>query len=52
MIANFEEVLGRLKVASRNGNGAMAFCPAHDDRSRPSLSVRAEDGRHRRPWAR
>ena len=45
MLANFEEVLGRLKVASHNGNGAMAFCPAHDDRSRPSLSVKAEDGK-------
>ena len=43
MISNFERVLDRLEVASRNGNKAKAFCPAHDDRNNPSLSVRAED---------
>jgi hypothetical protein len=45
MLADFEEVLGRLQVASRNGEKAMCFCPAHDDRSNPSLSLRAENGK-------
>src|SRR5215217_1191237 len=45
MLSNFERVLDRLKVASRNGNKAKAFCPAHDDRNNPSLSVKAEDGK-------
>jgi len=43
MLSNFERVLDRLEVASRNGNKAKAFCPAHDDRNNPSLSVKAED---------
>jgi hypothetical protein len=34
-----------LSVASRNGEKAMSFCPAHDDRSNPSLSLKAENGR-------
>jgi hypothetical protein len=39
-------VLSRLKVASRNGNKVTAFCPAHDDRNNPSLSVGVgEDGK-------
>src|SRR5215204_5743756 len=45
MLANFENVLDRLNVASRNGEKAMSFCPAHDDRNNPSLSLKAENGR-------
>jgi len=45
MLANFEEVLCRLQVASRNGEKAMCFCPAHDDRNNPSLSLKAENGK-------
>jgi hypothetical protein len=44
MLANFENVLDRLNVASRNGEKAMSFCPAHDDRANPSLSLKAENG--------
>src|SRR5215218_1806155 len=46
MLSSLENVLSRLKVASRNGDKATAFCPAHDDRNNPSLSVGVgEDGR-------
>src|SRR5829696_5247704 len=45
MLANFEEVLCRLQVASRNGEKAMCFCPAHDDRNNPSLSLKVENGK-------
>jgi hypothetical protein len=45
MLADFEDVLDRLNVASRNGEKAMSFCPAHDDRNNPSLSLKAENGR-------
>jgi len=45
MLANFENVLDRLNVASRNSEKAMSFCPAHDDRSTPNLSLKAENGR-------
>ena len=45
MLADFEDVLDRLNVASRNGEKAMSFCPAHDDRSNPSLGLKAENGR-------
>jgi hypothetical protein len=45
MLANFENVLDRLNVASRNGEKAMSFCPAHNDRNSPSLSLKAEDGK-------
>jgi hypothetical protein len=45
MLADFEEVLSRLDVVSRNGEKAMCFCPAHDDRSNPSLSLKAENSR-------
>src|ERR671912_409421 len=45
MLADFEDVLDKLEVASRNGEKAMSFCPAHDDRTNPSLSVKAENGR-------
>jgi hypothetical protein len=45
MLADFEDVLDKLEVASRNGEKAMSFCPAHDDRSNPSLSLKAENGR-------
>jgi putative DNA primase/helicase len=45
MLADFENVLDKLEVASRNGEKAMSFCPAHDDRSNPSLSLRTENGR-------
>jgi hypothetical protein len=45
MLADFENVLDKLNVASRNGEKAMCFCPAHDDRTNPSLSLKAENGR-------
>src|SRR5215208_1133627 len=45
MLADFEDVLDKLSVAHRNGEKAMCFCPAHDDRSNPSLSLKAENGR-------
>jgi hypothetical protein len=45
MLADFEEVLGRLDVVSRNGEKAMCFCPAHDDHNNPSLSLKTENGR-------
>ena len=45
MLANFENVLDRLNVASRNGEKAMSFCPAHNDQSSPSLSLKAENGK-------
>jgi hypothetical protein len=45
MLADFEDVLDKLEVASRNGEKAMSYCPAHDDRNNPSLSVKAENGR-------
>ena len=45
MLADFENVLDKLNVASRNGEKAMSFCPAHDDRNNPSLSIKAENGR-------
>jgi hypothetical protein len=45
MLADFEDVLDRLDVASCNGEKAMSFCPAHNDRSSPSLSLKAENGR-------
>src|SRR5215210_813707 len=45
MLADFEDVLERLDVASRNGEKAMSFCPAHDDHHNPSLSLKAEDGK-------
>ena len=44
MLADFEDVLDRLNVASRNGEKAMCFCPANDDRNNPSLSIKAESG--------
>src|SRR5215216_5609450 len=45
MLADFGDVLDKLEVASRNGEKAMSFCPAHDDRSNPSLSLKAENGK-------
>ncbi len=45
MLADFEDVLDKLEVASRNGEKAMCFCPAHDDSSNPSLSLKAENGK-------
>ena len=45
MLADFEDVLDKLEVATRNGERAMSFCPAHDDRNRPSLSLKAQDGK-------
>src|SRR5215210_1845925 len=45
MLADFTHVLDRLDVASRNGEKAMSYCPAHDDHRNPSLSLKAEDGR-------
>jgi len=37
MLAAFEDVLDRLNVASRNGERAMSFCPAHEDRANTLL---------------
>jgi hypothetical protein len=45
MLADFEDVLDKLEVATRNGERAMSFCPAHDDRNSPSLSLKAQDGK-------
>jgi DNA-binding transcriptional ArsR family regulator len=45
MLADFQAVLDRLGVASQNGEKAMSFCPAHDDRNNPSLSLKAKNGR-------
>jgi hypothetical protein len=45
MLADFEDVLDKLEVASRNGEKAMSFCPAHDDCNNPSLSLKAENGK-------
>jgi DNA-binding transcriptional ArsR family regulator len=45
MLADFENVLDRLTLASRNGEKAMCFCPAHGDHNSPSLSLKAENGR-------
>jgi hypothetical protein len=45
MLADFEDVLDRLDVASRSDEKAMSFCPAHDDRNNPSLSLKAENSR-------
>jgi hypothetical protein len=39
-----EELLGRLERVRRSGTGAMACCPAHEDRN-PSLSVARGDDR-------
>jgi AAA domain/Toprim-like len=39
-------ILGKLRGVQPSGDGWMAFCPAHPDRKKQSLSVkRAEDGR-------
>src|SRR5215218_4921040 len=38
-------VMRSIDVASRNDEKAMSFCPAHDDRSTPSLSLKAENGK-------
>jgi hypothetical protein len=45
MLADFQAVLDRLNVASCNGEKAMSFCPAHNDRNSPSLSLKAQDGK-------
>ena len=45
MLADFEDVLDKLEVASRDGKKAMCFCPTHDDHNNPSLSLKAENGR-------
>ena len=45
MLADFEHVLDRLDVASRNGEKAMCYCPTHNDRNNPSLSLRAENSK-------
>jgi len=45
MLADFEDVLDKLDVTSRSSEKAMCFCPAHDDRNNPSLSLKAENGR-------
>ena len=45
MLADFEDVLDKLEVASRNGEKAISFCPAHDDDHKPSLSLKAGNGR-------
>src|SRR5215208_4907042 len=45
MLADVEDVLDKLEVASRNGEKAISFCPAHDDRNNPSLSLKSENGK-------
>ena len=45
MLADFEEVLSRLDVARRDAETAMCFCPAHNDRNNPSLSIKADNGK-------
>lgn len=40
----YERLLDRLEGVRRNGTGAMARCPAHDDHT-PSLSLKAIEGR-------
>jgi hypothetical protein len=45
MLADFEDVLDKLEVATRNGERAMSYCPTHDDHHNPSLSLKAENGR-------
>jgi hypothetical protein len=45
MLADFQAVLDRLDVASCNDEKAISFCPAHDDRNSPSLSLKAENGK-------
>src|SRR3712207_4382694 len=45
MLADVAHVLDRLDVASRNDESAMSFCPAHDDRNSPSLSLNAKNGK-------
>src|ERR687894_226436 len=45
MLADFEDVLDRLNVTSRNGEKAICFCPAHNDSNNPSLSLKAENGK-------
>ena len=45
MLADYEDVLDRLDIASRNDEKAMSFCLAHNDRSSPSLSLKAENGK-------
>jgi hypothetical protein len=45
MLAEYENLLSSLKVDQRNGDKAMCFCPAHDNRKKASLSVKAEDGK-------
>jgi hypothetical protein len=45
MLADFEDVLDKLDVTSRSSEKAMCFCPAHDDRSNPSLSLKAANGK-------
>ena len=45
MLADFEDVLDKLDVTSRSSEKAMCFCPAHDDRISPSLSLKTENGK-------
>jgi hypothetical protein len=45
MLADFEDVLDRLTIVTRKDEKATSFCPAHDDRNNPSLSIKAENGR-------
>jgi hypothetical protein len=45
MLADFEDVLDKLEVATRNGERAISYCPTHDDHHNPSLSLKAENGR-------
>jgi hypothetical protein len=51
MLADFEDVLDKLSVASRNGEKAMSFCPAHDDRTDPSLRLYPKTARLSKMWA-
>jgi hypothetical protein len=43
---NLSDILSRLRGVRHSGGGYTAFCPAHDDRKTPSLSIReGENGK-------
>ena len=42
---NIEQVLPKLTGVKKVGDGYLAFCPSHDDRSNRSLAIREDDGK-------
>ncbi len=44
-MTDFENILSLLKGVKQTGNGYVAFCPAHDDRSNRSLSLTEKEGK-------